>query len=1062
MLSESQKEFTEIVRLAWPDWEIIEKLGSGAFATVFRASRREKISGEKDSAIKIIRIPQDDSDWDRMLAEGKTAGQARACFQEAVDDSLKEIRAMEELGGNTNIVNIFDYKVYKVPDRNVWYILIRMEYLQKINPDAFDENEIRKLGADVCTALGICRKKNIVHRDVSLDNVFIHDGNYKLGDFGVAKVLEGTAGGMHSIAGKPLYMAPEVYNATITETDMDSIAKVDIYSLGILLYRLSNNMRFPFEDPGKDHVTASDRSDAFRRRVIEGETLPPPANASPEMAAVILKACAANPARRYESADEMRAALLALEPAASRRRFPWKTLCAAAAALAVLAAAYFAFLRPALFPEWSAWSEWSETRREVPDPDQMQEEKREKYEWKAVKCPKCRENNPEESAVCVKCGSSLPEDPGSRTEVYAYSDDITGEFSTGKAMGRYFAGKAYWFNGSTTQYRYRSRNGETNPEEKKTYHITVSAPESMNGHDFETAQKTLRERLDIFTGGRDYGWTPQDGKIELDLPEEAFAGQDIEKVFQCYLTRPIRLYAIGGSPESDCLEIPRGDVESVKLKTGAIDGVNPADYKIETPEYQYLEVVLKDEFAETHKEEFASWDSFNFAQDCEAFPEHYWYHYTVSSGDGKTYYIINNDSGGRFSELVLYNLTHDPLSGALGFSIDMYSLVKWRIPDQTDKYGKYQCGPNQIKTPSVTFSLLHISTAFSEGNKLDTEAVLAKRLDAIGIPYAIGILEEYAEGKVYYFVKTEMTRMGIPVMESLCTKDFLYIRTDSFYSFVSLGDLSCNPGKNITGMNLQLKGTSDYTMDKIRKVAESAAEKDGYLYIASSVFGVPFLAARADTFLQEGVLAVEELCEVQKGRVTRKPLDPETKWMADYLQSIVQTKKNPAYFTLDSYRLDTGTDGAASSEHGFPIAYNPEPDTAEIENNLRKTWEKTTVEANDAYVFVHLNMEPDGQFPESVPELVKNLYAEIDFSSLFQKNLYFLLTEEQDNEWARIYFTKETKSESDGPDSYCIRASGSFAGERLEPYREALYEKIRSMEFYQELSDKYSAWSTDE
>ena len=457
-MREDQREYEEIVGLVWPDWEIIEPIGSGAFATVVRAARRNRIAGEKDSAIKIIRIPNSDSDWELMLAEGKTEAQAERYFQDVVDDSLREIRAMEDLTGNTNIVNIFDYKVHRVPDRHVWYILIRMEYLQKVETRGFGEREIIRLGTDVCTALSICRTKNIVHRDVSLDNIFIHDGNYKLGDFGVAKVLEGTIGSMHSIAGKPLYMAPEVYNATLVDTDIDSAAKVDIYSLGILLYRLCNNMKYPFENPDEENTTAKERNQAFKRRVIEGEALPAPKNASPELAAVILKACMANPGKRYESAAAMREDLLALARTPEKHGSPWKKVLVALAVCAVLAAGYLFFLRPVLFSGWGEWSEWTENAQAVTDPERMQVETKGAYRWKAVRCPVCGENNPQSRQTCANtaCGAELPADPD---WLYAYSDDTTGQMIYGE-LGRYFGGIPYWFDGGTTQYRYRTRDRE--------------------------------------------------------------------------------------------------------------------------------------------------------------------------------------------------------------------------------------------------------------------------------------------------------------------------------------------------------------------------------------------------------------------------------------------------------------------------------------------------------------------------------------------------------------------------------------------------------------------------
>ncbi len=486
-----------IVRLVWPDWEAAEKLGSGAFATVVRASRRNKIPGEKDSAIKIIRIPAGDGDWGQLIAEGKRPEQVEEYFRSIVEDALKEIRAMEELNGNTNIVSIFDYKVHHIPEEHTWYILIRMEYLQKVDPSDLDEEKIIRLGTDVCTALGLCRKKNIVHRDVSLDNIFVHDDNYKLGDFGVAKVLEGVAVTMHSLAGKPLYMAPEIYNAALSDTDIDSAARVDIYSLGILLYRLSNHMRYPFEQPEGENVTAKERNQAFRRRVIEGETLPPPDQASPGLARVILKACDADPDRRYRSAEAMKADLVSLAeapepapPAPACRKKKILPVAIAAIAAAVLIAAAFLFRLPAGSPgpgsgtdreaptdppresvslpvlgvsgelgvleetdEWSAWSDWYEKPPEEKEasPDR-QEEIRERHEWKAVKCTYCRTNNPGGAATCSHCGESLSRAP----YVYAYSEDSLAQVVDYRPT-REFNGEQYWYSRPITEYRYRTK-----------------------------------------------------------------------------------------------------------------------------------------------------------------------------------------------------------------------------------------------------------------------------------------------------------------------------------------------------------------------------------------------------------------------------------------------------------------------------------------------------------------------------------------------------------------------------------------------------------------------------
>ena len=97
-------------------------------------------------------------------------------------------------------------------------------------------------------------------------------------------------------------MAPEVAHGT------DYDARVDIYSLGIVLYRLMNGNRLPFHDTTAQVLDPRERWNAVERR-LRGDPLPPPCEASPEMAAVILRACAYAPEERFADASEMKAAL---------------------------------------------------------------------------------------------------------------------------------------------------------------------------------------------------------------------------------------------------------------------------------------------------------------------------------------------------------------------------------------------------------------------------------------------------------------------------------------------------------------------------------------------------------------------------------------------------------------------------------------------------------------------------------------------------------------------------------------------------------------------------------
>ena len=101
------------------------------------------------------------------------------------------------------------------------------------------------------------------------------------------------------------YMAPEVANST----NYDS--RVDIYSLGIVLYRLLNNNRLPSLDSDKQLLNPNDRRVAVERR-MNGETLPIPCEASPAMGNLILRACAYDPNQRFATASDMKKALEAV------------------------------------------------------------------------------------------------------------------------------------------------------------------------------------------------------------------------------------------------------------------------------------------------------------------------------------------------------------------------------------------------------------------------------------------------------------------------------------------------------------------------------------------------------------------------------------------------------------------------------------------------------------------------------------------------------------------------------------------------------------------------------
>ena len=288
-------------------WYIKRRIGAGSFGEVFEIERTE-FGKTYRSALKIITIPFSEEEVRSMLADGTDIDSIATYYEGLVQDIAEENAIMSELKGNSYIVSYEDHQIIPHEDGVGYDILIRMELLTPLVDyminNQMTESDVLKLGMDLCQALTICEQKNILHRDIKPGNIFISDtGDFKLGDFGIARTIEKTSGEM-SRKGTYTYMAPEIYKGERYGT------KADIYSLGIVMYYLLNCRRTPFLPLPPETVTYNIKMEALRRR-MDGETLPPPKDANPALAEVILKACAYDQNDRYESAEEFYEALLA-------------------------------------------------------------------------------------------------------------------------------------------------------------------------------------------------------------------------------------------------------------------------------------------------------------------------------------------------------------------------------------------------------------------------------------------------------------------------------------------------------------------------------------------------------------------------------------------------------------------------------------------------------------------------------------------------------------------------------------------------------------------------------
>ena len=283
-------------------WYADRVLGEGSFGKVY-ALKKSDFGKEYYSALKVITIPQSQSEISSMRSEGMNDRSIIAHYEQFVAEVVSEFDLMSRFRGTSNIVSYEDHLVIPHKDSFGYDIMIRMELLtglvKKLEQNTFSKKDVIQLGIDMCKALELCQKHNIIHRDIKPENIFVSEhGDYKLGDFGIARTIEKTTGEM-SKKGTYTYMAPEIYKGEPYGSD------VDIYSLGIVMYRLLNGNRTPFLPQAPAPITHSDRENALMRR-MGGEMIPPPVGAEGRLAEIVMKAIEYYPKNRFISPMQMR------------------------------------------------------------------------------------------------------------------------------------------------------------------------------------------------------------------------------------------------------------------------------------------------------------------------------------------------------------------------------------------------------------------------------------------------------------------------------------------------------------------------------------------------------------------------------------------------------------------------------------------------------------------------------------------------------------------------------------------------------------------------------------
>lgn len=254
-----------------PRFDILDRLGEGAAAVVYRAQDREL---HRIVALKVQRASQSMSDI------------ARQRFR-------REAQAAAGLS-HPNVVQVYDTGETEGQHYLVMEVVDGRPLADILGQSRPDQTTLLRLLEKAARGVAAAHEKGIVHRDLKPSNILVTaSGEPKVADFGLAHLLDSTQQLTRTGAalGTPIYMSPEQAEGRVK----DITPRTDVYALGAILYEML---------AGTPPHSGSTLVELYSK-IARDEPVPPrnvDPTVAPEIEAIALKAIDKEPARRYATA----------------------------------------------------------------------------------------------------------------------------------------------------------------------------------------------------------------------------------------------------------------------------------------------------------------------------------------------------------------------------------------------------------------------------------------------------------------------------------------------------------------------------------------------------------------------------------------------------------------------------------------------------------------------------------------------------------------------------------------------------------------------------------------
>lgn len=258
-------------------WKISAVLGEGKNGGVYEVSKKDYDGSTINAILRNISVKDDDYTGENI---------------DFIEDEAGFLQTVSRCGNNFNYIDIF---VNNRPTKEKIDLYIITEKLptlaQLLNTKEFSEDEIVDFGIQMSSVLESLEAKNIFHGNLNPENIYVtDDGTYKVGGFSdfESKISDFS------------FVAPEIYKKE------DADLTTDIYSLGLIMYYMSNGNKLPFENDSNDLKAAIDKR-------MSGAEVSTPLSGSDKLKSVIMIACKSDNKYRWKNAGNIKSALLSMK-----------------------------------------------------------------------------------------------------------------------------------------------------------------------------------------------------------------------------------------------------------------------------------------------------------------------------------------------------------------------------------------------------------------------------------------------------------------------------------------------------------------------------------------------------------------------------------------------------------------------------------------------------------------------------------------------------------------------------------------------------------------------------